>query len=193
MGRRSADAYDRALGLRESEAATADTFEAEFPIVTDRRVRLIESMGDPPDRIALMDGIETGVELTAIHAGSAEDIICEILRLAQQKHSSYVRRHLFDAGPIILLGHLDWPSREVEGPALYDMRQDLAKLTTPHNFDSFGFSEIWLMDAGTKYTSRRDPRAPADFFCFAPTESAGFWRRERKRRPYWSLTQDLLT
>jgi hypothetical protein len=33
-----------------------------------------------------------------------------------------------------------------------------------------GFSEIWLMDDGMKYTSRRDPRAPADFFCFAPSE-----------------------
>jgi hypothetical protein len=43
-------------------------------------------------------------------------------------------------------------------------------------------------------TSRRarDPRMPADFFCFAPTEKSGFWERERKRRPYSGLVRDFL-
>jgi hypothetical protein len=58
--------------------------------------------------------------------------------------------------------------------------------------DGFGFSEIWLMDDGSKYTSRRYPRAPADFFCFTPSEKVGFWEGERKRRPYCGLIRDSL-
>ena len=193
MGRRSSDAYDNALGLRESETIVAETFEAEFPVVTRRTVKLIESAGDPPDRVALIEGNETGVELTAIHAGSADEIVAEILRLACQKHDKYKRNGVFDKGPIILLGHLDWPAPDVEGPALYDVWKELAGLTVSSDFDGLGFSEIWLMDHGPKYTSRRDPRAPADFFCFAPAQRIGFWERERKRRPFWGLIRDFLT
>jgi hypothetical protein len=40
MGRRSNDAYDNALGLRESEDGIADTFEAEFPTITGRTVKI---------------------------------------------------------------------------------------------------------------------------------------------------------
>jgi hypothetical protein len=187
MGRRSTDAYDNALGLRAVEASIADTFEAEFPAVTGRTVKIL-SATEPPDRIALIDGIETGVELTSIKAGNADDVIAEVLRLASKKHESYGRRGIFDTRPLILLGHLDWPAKDVEGLALYDVRNELADLSVPSDFNGFGFSEIWLMDDGPKYTSRRDSRVPADFFCFAPTKTTGFWERERKRRPYsgWS-------
>jgi len=184
MGRRSTDAYDNALGLREAEASVADTFEAEFPVVTGRTVKIL-STSESPDRIALIDGIETGVELTSIKAGDADDMIAEALRLASKKHESYDRRGIFDTRPLILLGQLDWPAKDVEGLALYDVHKELAELIVPSDFDGFGFSEIWLMDDGPKYTSRHDPRAPADFFCFAPTEKIGFWERERKRRPHW--------
>ena len=51
---------DNALGLRESEITHADTFEAEFPVITGRTVEIIPSEGDPPDRVALIDGVETG-------------------------------------------------------------------------------------------------------------------------------------
>jgi hypothetical protein len=61
--------YDNALGLRESETATAETFEAKFPVVTGRTVQMIEFDREPPDRVALIDGMETGLELTAVHAG----------------------------------------------------------------------------------------------------------------------------
>jgi hypothetical protein len=143
------------------------------------------SAGESPDRIALISGIETGVELTSIKAGSAYDVVAEILRLASQKHETYQRRGVFGPRPIILLGQLDWPTKDVEGPALYDVHEALAELIVPNDFGGFGFSEIWLMDAGAKYTSRRDPRAPADFYCFAPVKEIGFWERQRKRRPYW--------
>jgi hypothetical protein len=40
MARRSSDAYDNALDLRESETIHADTFEAEFPVITCRTVEI---------------------------------------------------------------------------------------------------------------------------------------------------------
>src|SRR5262249_12394397 len=144
-------------------------------------VRIL-SVGESPDRIALIGGIETGIELTSIKAGSADHVIAEVSRLARPKHESYPRRGIFGPPPNILLGHLDWPAKDVEGPALYDVYEALAELIIPSDFGSFGFSEIWLMDAGPKYTSRRDPRAPADFYCFAPVKKVGFWERERMRR-----------
>jgi len=192
MGRKSKDAYDNELGRREAETGAADMFEAEFPVITGRTVRIL-SAGESPDRIALVGGIETGVELTSVKVGSAEHVLAEILRLANQKHESYQRRGIFRFRPIILLGHLDWPAIDVEGPALYDVQDELRNLFLPSDFDGLGFSEIWLMDDGPKYTSRRDPRAPADFYCFTPMENAGFWERERKRRPYWGLVRDFLT
>ena len=193
MGRRSTDAYDNALALREVEASVADTFEAEFPIATNRTVVILSGWEDPPDWVALIDGIETGVELTAIKADTADDILAEVLRLASQKHESYERKGIFRTGPIILLGHLDWPAQDIEGVALYDVHRELTELIVPSDFAGFGFSEIWLMDSCPKYTSRRDPRAPADFFCFTPADRVGFWERERNRRPYWGLVRDFLT
>jgi hypothetical protein len=81
MGRKSRDAYDDALGRGEVETSVADTFEAEFSVITGRTVKIL-SAGESPDRIALIGGIEAGVELTAIKAGSAEHVIAEVLRLA---------------------------------------------------------------------------------------------------------------
>jgi len=45
----------------------------------------ILSHGDSPDRIALIDGIETALELTAAKAGSAGDVVTAVLRLAGRK------------------------------------------------------------------------------------------------------------
>lgn len=180
--------YDTLLGLRESEDSIAETFEADFPTITGRGVKIIGG-GLSPDREAIIDGIETGLELTAIHAGDAHAVLSEIERISHKKGISYQRRGLF-VRPIILLGALDWPARDTEGEALFDFHDELATLADASIFDSCGFSEIWLMDASPKYSSRRDPRAPADFFCFAPARDFGFYQRERKRRPYWSLAQD---
>jgi|ERR1700712_1483368 len=189
MGRKSRDSYSDALGLREVETGIAETFEAEFPIVTGRAVRILSS-GEAPDRIALIDGIETGLELTAVKADGAEDIIEEFWRIAHRKHESYQRRGLFESRPMILLGDLDWPAQNIEGAALFDVRDEMVAALAARDFDAFGFSEIWLMDDGPKYTSRTDPRAPADFFCFAPLDRVGFRERGRKRRPYFGLLRD---
>jgi len=179
MGRKSRDAYEDALGRCEVETDVAHIFETEFPVVTGRKVEIV-SEGESPDRVALIDSIETGVELTAIKADCADDILAEVFRLGSRKHESYERRGIFDIRPIILLGHLDWPAGDVEGPALYDVHEELSRLMPPSDFDKLRFSEVWLIDGDPKYTSRRDPRAPADFFCFAPGDKVGFWERERK-------------
>ena len=180
--------YNSLLGQREVEEFVADTFEAEFPAVTQRSVKII-GRDLSPDYVALIDGVETGLELTEIHAGDAETALSEIERLSRKKGLSYQRRGLF-ARPTILLGDLDWPSPDDEGASLFDFHDELNALIDTIVFNSYGFSEIWLMDAGYKYSSRRDPRAPADFYCLAPSADFGFYQCERKRRAYWSLFQD---
>ena len=70
----------------------------------------ILSAGDSPDRIALIDGIETGVELTAIHSDGADHIVDEAFAFGAAKASvSYEMRGIFDGRPIILLGRLSRP------------------------------------------------------------------------------------
>ena len=59
----------------------------------------IVSVGESPHRVALVDATETGIELTSIRAGSADDTIAEVTRLASQKHESYERRGIFDTRP----------------------------------------------------------------------------------------------
>ncbi len=194
---------DYVIGKRMCEDMTAEAFKSNFPKVTGRTVEIV-GVEDPPDVIALIDGVETGLELTAIMAAGAEDIVLGMHRLAKQKHEKYDRRALFGVRPMILLGHLTWPAigtKERESltmeamyqamatyPALWNVWEEVDGMYDPSDFDGFGFSEVWLMDDGMKHTSRRDPRAPADFFCFAPSEQGGFWELERKRRPpYWHL------
>jgi hypothetical protein len=52
-------------GKRISEDMISEIFESEFPRVTDRSVEVI-SHGEAPDCTAMIDGVEMGVELTAI-------------------------------------------------------------------------------------------------------------------------------
>ena len=51
MGRNSRDAYDDALGRREVETSVADSFEAEFSVVTSQTAEIM-SVGESPDRVA---------------------------------------------------------------------------------------------------------------------------------------------
>jgi hypothetical protein len=87
---------DDVIGKRMCEDMTAEAFESDFPKVTGRTVEIIGG-DDPPDVIALIEGVETGVELTAIMAASAQDIVLGMHRLAKQKHEKYDRRGLFGA------------------------------------------------------------------------------------------------
>jgi hypothetical protein len=149
MGWKTRGTYDQALGLRESENITADTFKAEFSVVTGRTVEILQIDSVSPDRIALIYGIKTGVELTSIRAGSVDDVIHEVSPLASKKYKSYERRSIFDGRPIIMLGVLNWPARDIEGPALYDVHEELAELFVP--------LRVKRDLAHPKYTSRRDP------------------------------------
>ena len=47
MGRKSRDTYADKLGLRESETSIADTFAAEFPVVTCRTVEILSAGSHP--------------------------------------------------------------------------------------------------------------------------------------------------
>ena len=58
----------------------------------------------------------------------------EILRIAARKHDSYLRRGIFQSRPIILLGNLNWPDEEIEGPAIYDVHEELTEMTSPGGF-----------------------------------------------------------
>ena len=116
------------IGKRMCEDMTADAFASDFPKVTGRRVEIVGG-DDPPDVIALIDGVETGVELTAIMTASAEDVVLEMQRLAKDKHEKYSRRGFFDARPMILLGHLTWPAisaKERENLTMEAMYQAMA-------------------------------------------------------------------
>jgi hypothetical protein len=64
--------------------------------------------------------------------------------------------------------------------SIYDVHEELLELIVPNAFGDLGYSEVWLMDDGHKYTSRSDPRAPADFFCFAPADKIRFWGTREK-------------
>jgi hypothetical protein len=99
--------------------------------VTGRTVKLIASAEVRPTELRLstesrpVGGLlvwateaKTGVELTAIHAGSADVVVAEVLRLAQQKHASYTRRGVYDTWPMILLGHL-WTGQPRMSKALH--------------------------------------------------------------------------
>jgi hypothetical protein len=104
--------------------------------------------------VVLIDGVETGVELTAIMAASAEDIVLGMHRLAKQKHQKYDRRGLFGARPMILLGHLSWPAigtKERENVTMEAMYEAMA-----------AYPALWD-DQRTRYTPKlmefySDPR-----------------------------------
>jgi hypothetical protein len=123
----SSDDYE--IGKRMCEEMIAEAFESDFPKVTGRAVEVIGG-DDPPDVIALIDGVETGVELTAIMAASADEIVLGLHRLAKQKHESYARRGLFGARPMILLGHLTWPAISTRERASLSMETIHAAMAT---------------------------------------------------------------
>jgi hypothetical protein len=52
-----------------SEDMIAEAFASDVPKVTRRTVEIVGG-DDPPDVIALIDGVETGVELTTIMAAN---------------------------------------------------------------------------------------------------------------------------
>jgi hypothetical protein len=157
------------------EQMIMESFVGSFPRVTGRPVEVL-SQGESPDFVALVENIETGIELTEIRADSPESYLDEVVRLSSKKEIIFERNGVFRR-PTILLCHSDQPP-------IYDMRRFLDGVPTWCDLTETQFSEIWLMDLSDEYYSIRDPRKPADFYCLSPAEMGGFYECERTRKPF---------
>ena len=166
--------YDKELGKREVEddvldqALDAFSSVAGWNVTDDWDGEAVRIEGSP-DAIVGRDGKPFGVELTEIRdAEDAESYIAEAYRLAEQKSASYSRRGLFKF-PIALAMYSN-------SPPLFEIKKRLAETVFQPDFEALGFAEIWAFDFSDEYYSARDPRRPADVFCFKPVALFGFAR-----------------
>jgi hypothetical protein len=166
--------YDKELGKREVEDGVLIQVLDAFSIAAGWNLTgdwegEAEQVEGSPDAIVGRDGKPFGVELTEIRdAEDAESYIAEAYRLAEQKSASYSRRGLFKF-PIALAMYS-------YSPPLFDLRKRLAQTVYRPDFDALGFVEIRAVDFSDAYYSARDPRRPADMFCFKPATQFGFMR-----------------
>jgi hypothetical protein len=166
--------YDRELGKREVETdALEQVLDAFSEIigwnVTDDWVGEAEKVEGSPDHIIGRDGKAFGVELTEIYdVEDAEGYVDEAYRLAAKKSERYSRRGLFSFPIALVMYSYD--------PPLFDIREQLAARVFQGDFEALGFTEIWAADFSDAYYSARDPRRPADLFCFKPAAQFGFHR-----------------
>jgi hypothetical protein len=146
--------------------------------VTDEWEGVAERLEGSPDHIIGLDGKPLGVELTEIRdAEHAQGYVDEAYRLASKKSESYSRRDIFRF-PIALAIYSTTPP-------LFDLGKSLEATTFQPDFEALGFAEIWAADFSDAYYSPRDPRRPADMFCFKPAAWFGFHRiGDRNRKPY---------
>jgi hypothetical protein len=166
--------YDKELGKREVETDTFEQVLDAFSDVIGWNV-LDEWEGDAeqvegsPDRIIGLDGRAFGIELAEIRdVEDAGSYIDEAYRIAAKKSESYSRRGLFRFPIALIMYSYD--------PPLFDMRQHLAGMVFQEDFEGLGFAGMWAVDVSNAYYSGRDPRRPADLFCFKPTAQFGFYR-----------------
>jgi hypothetical protein len=162
-------------GKKLVEQMIMESFVGSFPRITGRLVEVI-GQGESPDFVALVEGVETGIELTEIRADSGESYLDEVVRLTLNKEATFERNGVFRR-PTILLCHGDQPP-------IYDMRRFLDDVPSWRDLTETKFSEIWLMDLSDEYYSIRDPRKPADFYCLSPADMFGFYKCERTRKPF---------
>jgi hypothetical protein len=166
--------YDKELGKREVETGVFEHILAAFSDVigwnvTDEWEGDAEQVEGSPDRIIGLDGKAFGIELTEIQdAENAEGYVDEAYRIAAKKSESYLRRGLFRFPIALIMYSYD--------PPLFDMRERLAAAIFQGDFEGLGFVEIWAVDFSDAYNSGRDPRRPADLFCFKPADQFGFHR-----------------
>jgi hypothetical protein len=70
-------------------------------------------------------------------------------------------------------------------PPLFDIKTRLAEKAYQPDFEALGFAGIWALDLSDAYYSARDPRRPADVFCFKPAARFGFLRfGNQDRKPF---------
>jgi hypothetical protein len=162
-------------GKQMAEEMMMEPFLDSYPRLTGRTVEII-SQGESPDFLALIDGRETGIELTKIHAETPDDYLDEVIRLALKKETSYDQRGVFSR-PTILLCYGDHPP-------IFDMLGFLDGSPSWADLTDSKFTEIWLMDLSDEYYSAQDPRKPADLYCLSPADLRGFYELPRTRKPY---------
>jgi hypothetical protein len=174
---------DSEIGKREIENMILDQLLDSLPIITRRAVTeewegVAEKVEGSPDHIISLDGKPFAIELTEIRdAEDAEGYVEEAYRLASKKSESYSRRGIFRF-PIALAMYSSTPP-------LFDFRASLEATTFHADFEALGFAEIWAVDFSDAYYSPRDPRRPADVFCFKPAAWFGFHRiGGHNRKPY---------
>jgi hypothetical protein len=175
--------YDKELGKREVEidilARVLDAFSTVAGWnLTDDWDGKAEQIEGSPDAIVGREGKPLGVELTEIcDVDDAESYVAEAYRLAEKKSASYSRRGLFKF-PIALAMYSD-------SVPLFDIWRSLAEAVYQGDFEELGFAEIWAVDFSDGYYSPRDPRRPADLFCFKPAPLFGIYRAgAQDRKPF---------
>jgi len=173
---------DSEMGKRQLESMVLDQLLDSFSLITGRAVTEHwdgdgSQVEGSPDFIIGLDGHPFGIELTEIRGiDDPRDYVDEAYRLGSQKSDSYGRRGIFRF-PIALIMH----SNE---PPLFDIRNAVAAATFREDFEALGFNEIWAIDFSDAYYSSRDPRRPADMFCFKQREWFGFHGIGGDRKPY---------
>lgn len=157
------------IGKRMVEEMNLEPFLNAYPDVTGCSVE-VAGKSESPDFEVLIDERPTGLELTEIRScEDAYEYVDEVYRLASKKAKSYRSNGIFDERPVILLCYSDCF-------AFFDHQDEFSHAVVWDDFDSLGFSEIWLMDLSDTYFSSLDPRRPADLFGLAPEKWRGFHR-----------------
>ena len=77
-------------GKQMAEEMMMEPFLDSYPRLTGRTVEII-SQGESPDFLALIDGRETGIELTKIHAETPDDYLDEFRQDGSSAHGSESR------------------------------------------------------------------------------------------------------
>jgi hypothetical protein len=174
---------DAELGKRQVEcdilAQVLDAFSTVLGCnITDDWEGDAEQVEGSPDAIIGLDGKPFGVELTEIRdVEDADGYVDEAYRIAEKKSASYSRRGLFKF-PIALAIYS-------YSPPLFDIKTRLAETAYQPDFEALGFAGIWALDLSDAYYSARDPRRPADVFCFKPATCFGFLRfGNQDRKPF---------
>src|SRR5258708_40175073 len=88
-------------GKKIAEEMTMESFLDAFPRVTGRSIEITDQ-GETPDFVALVDGRQTGIELTEIRAGSPEDYVDEVGRLSLKKETTFEKMGGFTRPTILL-------------------------------------------------------------------------------------------
>src|ERR1019366_10215648 len=104
------------VGKRMIENMMIEAFSDSFPQVTGREVEIVDG-GETPDYLALIDGRETGIELTRIYAETPDEYMEVVTRLAGKKEETFLRLGALERAVILVCYSYT--------PPIFDMRHFL--------------------------------------------------------------------